>query len=69
MFKASLTLAAHGGSFAAGSALAIDDAFALYLSIDVLLKQTRADSLPSAEAIASVLEMYNSVRRRRVVIS
>ncbi|KAL5315124.1 hypothetical protein ACEPPN_017775 [Leptodophora sp. 'Broadleaf-Isolate-01'] len=50
----------HGGAFAAGASLAIDDAYALYLALSTTI-QTSAEVSP--ERLAYALSLYETTRR------
>lgn len=54
----------HGGAYAAGASLAIDDAYALYLSLAAVFPpgQPVSEPVPSRE-IGRALGLYESVRR------
>jgi 2-polyprenyl-6-methoxyphenol hydroxylase-like FAD-dependent oxidoreductase len=53
---------AHGGAFATGGSLAIDDAYALYLALDSVFPET-ADKLPSLQEIKIALDLYEATRK------
>jgi salicylate hydroxylase len=53
---------AHGGAFATGGSLAIDDAYALYLSLTSVFPIT-AMQKPSKEDIRRALKLYESTRK------
>jgi salicylate hydroxylase len=52
---------AHGGAFATGGSLAIDDAYALYLSNSVISGST--DQKPSTHKIGKALRLYEATRK------
>ncbi|SCV45840.1 related to salicylate 1-monooxygenase [Fusarium fujikuroi] len=54
----------HGGSFAAGGSLAIDDAYALYRSLDHVWPPSSAQSgKPTKAQLAQVFELYEATRK------
>ncbi|KAK7214511.1 hypothetical protein V2G26_002514 [Clonostachys chloroleuca] len=54
----------HGGSFAAGGSLALDDSLALALAFKhVILPQVNSPGVISASAIKQAIQLYDSVRR------
>jgi salicylate hydroxylase len=53
---------AHGGAFATGGSLAIDDAFALYLSLKSMLLLPESQK-PKARVIRKALKLYEIVRK------
>jgi salicylate hydroxylase len=53
---------AHGGAFATGGSLAIDDAYALYLSLNSVLGGS-TDQKPSAHKIGEALRLYEATRK------
>ena len=54
----------HGGAFAAGAALAIDDAYALSLAFDEILPPDgRVDEPVSPETLGRILGLYEATRR------
>lgn len=53
---------AHGGAHATGGSLAIDDAYALYLSLISVFPPT-ATHKPSAEEIGKALKLYEETRK------
>ena len=53
---------AHGGAFATGGSLAIDDAYAFYLSITSVFPVT-ATQKPSPTTIQKALELYEATRK------
>ncbi|KIM94710.1 hypothetical protein OIDMADRAFT_60487 [Oidiodendron maius Zn] len=53
---------AHGGAFATGGSLAIDDAYAFYLSITFVFPVT-ATQKPSPTEIQKALELYEATRK------
>ncbi|KAH9210006.1 hypothetical protein DL95DRAFT_449023 [Leptodontidium sp. 2 PMI_412] len=57
---------AHGGAFATGGSLAIDDAYALYLALTTELP-TSATEKPSSENIMRALKLYEGTRRPHAV--
>lgn len=57
---------AHGGAFATGGSLAIDDAYALYLSIMSVFPAT-ATQKPSPQEILKALKLYEDTRRPHAV--
>jgi len=57
---------AHGGAFATGGSLAIDDAYALYLSL-MLVFPEKATQKPSPEEILQALRLYEATRRPHAV--
>jgi salicylate hydroxylase len=52
----------HGGAFAAGGSLAIDDAYALFLAVQHVLGSFRAQS-PEPGEIRTALALYDETRR------
>ncbi|KAL2061529.1 hypothetical protein VTL71DRAFT_6906 [Oculimacula yallundae] len=61
---------AHGGAFATGGSLAIDDAYALYLSLETILPSTSSStpsSKPSSLDIQRALKLYEDTRRPHAV--
>jgi len=57
---------AHGGAFATGGSLAIDDAYALYLALLSIFPVT-ASLKPSPREILSALKLYEDTRRPHAV--
>jgi salicylate hydroxylase len=53
---------AHGGAYATGGSLAIDDAYALYLSL-ISVFPVSALERPSLKEIRKALDLYESTRR------
>ncbi|KAL9570063.1 hypothetical protein ACKAV7_005784 [Fusarium commune] len=54
----------HGGSFAAGGSLAIDDAYALYRSLDHVWPPSSAQiGKPTKAQLAQVFELYEATRK------
>ncbi|KAF5622937.1 monooxygenase FAD-binding protein [Fusarium sp. NRRL 52700] len=54
----------HGGSFAAGGSLAIDDAYALYRSLDHVWPPSSAQTgKPTKAELAQVFELYEATRK------
>jgi salicylate hydroxylase len=53
---------AHGGAFATGGSLAIDDAYALYLSLNSVISGS-TDQKPSAREIRKALRLYEATRK------
>lgn len=54
----------HGGAFAAGASLAIDDAYTLYLALQAVLPEAAIDDAPTTPAqIGRALDLYESARR------
>ncbi|KAH7261010.1 uncharacterized protein BKA55DRAFT_560119 [Fusarium redolens] len=54
----------HGGSFAAGGSLAIDDAYALYRSLDHIWPPSSAQTgKPTKVQLAQVFELYEATRK------
>ncbi|KAF4500917.1 Monooxygenase, FAD-binding [Fusarium agapanthi] len=54
----------HGGSFAAGGSLAIDDAYALYRSLDHVWPPSSARTgKPTRAQLAQVFELYEATRK------
>jgi salicylate hydroxylase len=53
---------AHGGAFATGGSLAIDDAYALYLSLNSVIIGP-SDQKPSAHKIGKALGLYEATRK------
>ncbi|KAF5020911.1 hypothetical protein F66182_7063 [Fusarium sp. NRRL 66182] len=54
----------HGGSFAAGGSLAIDDAYALYRALDHVWPASSAQSeKPTKVQLARVFELYEATRK------
>jgi salicylate hydroxylase len=53
---------AHGGAFATGGSLAIDDAYALYLAITSVFPVT-ATSQPTTQLISKSLHLYEKTRK------
>jgi salicylate hydroxylase len=53
---------AHGGAFATGGSLAIDDAYALYLSMKYVFPIS-AIRKPSAQEITQSLRLYEATRK------
>ncbi|KAF5563413.1 salicylate 1-monooxygenase [Fusarium phyllophilum] len=54
----------HGGSFAAGGSLAIDDAYALYRSLDYIWPPSAAQrGKPTKAQLAQVFELYEATRK------
>ena len=53
---------AHGGAFATGGSLAIDDAYALSLSLDSVFPII-ATQIPSPEEIGKALKLYEATRK------
>ncbi len=53
---------AHGGAYATGGSLAIDDAYALYLSL-ISVFPVSALETPSLKEIRKALDLYESTRR------
>ena len=56
---------AHGGAFATGGSLAIDDAYALSLALLSVFPIT-AERKPSAEQIGKALRLYEATRKPHV---
>lgn len=52
----------HGGAFAAGASLAIDDAYALYLSLLVAIPTT-STTKPLTEQLRFAFDLYEKTRR------
>jgi salicylate hydroxylase len=57
---------AHGGAFATGGSLAIDDAYAFYLALISVFPE-RATRKPSSEEILKALRLYEDTRRPHAV--
>ena len=57
---------AHGGAFATGGSLAIDDAYALYRAITSVFPET-APQKPSQAEIRKGLKLYEDTRRPHAV--
>ena len=57
---------AHGGAFATGGSLAIDDAYALYRAITSVFPET-ATQKPSSADIQKGLKLYENTRRPHAV--
>ncbi|KAH8775917.1 monooxygenase [Hyaloscypha finlandica] len=57
---------AHGGAFATGGSLAIDDAYALYLALTSVFPET-ASQKPSSGQILRALKLYEDTRRPHAV--
>jgi salicylate hydroxylase len=57
---------AHGGAFATGGSLAIDDAYALYLSLMSVFPVT-ATQKPALKDISKALRLYEDTRRPHAV--
>lgn len=57
---------AHGGAFATGGSLAIDDAYALYLALTSVFPQS-ARQKPSPAEILKALKLYEDTRRPHAV--
>lgn len=57
---------AHGGAFATGGSLAIDDAYAFYLALISVFPET-ATQKPSSEEILKALRLYEDTRRPHAV--
>lgn len=57
---------AHGGAFATGGSLAIDDAYALYLSLLSVFPKTSTQK-PSPEDVRKALQLYEDTRRPHAV--
>ncbi|RQM07488.1 hypothetical protein DH86_00002998 [Scytalidium sp. 3C] len=57
---------AHGGAFATGGSLAIDDAYALYLAIMAMFP-VNATQKPSPDEIWKALKLYENTRRPHAV--
>jgi len=53
---------AHGGAFATGGSLAIDDAYAFYLALSSVFPVT-ATRMPSPEEIRRALRLYEATRK------
>lgn len=53
---------AHGGAFATGGSLAIDDAYAFYLALTSIFPVT-AIHKPSSNQIANALRLYEATRK------
>jgi salicylate hydroxylase len=53
---------AHGGAFATGGSLAIDDAYALYLSLNSVFADS-AIRKPSQQQIGKALRLYEATRK------
>jgi salicylate hydroxylase len=53
---------AHGGAFATGGSLAIDDAYALYLSLTSVFPVT-ATRIPTPREIGRALQLYEATRK------
>lgn len=54
----------HGGAYAAGASLAIDDAYTLYLAIQAVFAEAFPVEEPiSVEKIARALDLYETTRR------
>lgn len=67
VFKDRITLIgdaahAHGGAYATGGSLAIDDAYALYLAINQVFPNTAMEK-PSKEKIGDALRLYEATRK------
>ncbi|CZT09599.1 related to salicylate 1-monooxygenase [Rhynchosporium agropyri] len=66
---------AHGGAFATGGSLAIDDAYALFLSLQTILPPSSSSSFssssptikPSPSQILAALQLYENTRRPHAV--
>ncbi|KAH6900629.1 hypothetical protein B0T10DRAFT_33098 [Thelonectria olida] len=57
----------HGGAFAAGGSLAINDAHALYLSLDHVWPASSAQAgKPTKEQIADIFRLYEATRQPQV---
>lgn len=56
---------AHGGAHATGGSLAIDDAYALYLSL-ISVFPLESSSKPSAKDIGKALKLYEDTRKPHV---
>lgn len=52
----------HGGAYAAGGSLALDDAWALYLSFRQVLAGTKPGTQPSVRSIHDALTLYEKTR-------
>jgi salicylate hydroxylase len=57
---------AHGGAFATGGSLAIDDAYALYLALTTVFS-VDATQKPGQEEIRRALKLYEDTRRPHAV--
>ena len=57
---------AHGGAFATGGSLAIDDAYALYLALISVFPETALQK-PSSGDILKALKLYEDTRRPHAV--
>lgn len=57
---------AHGGAFATGGSLAIDDAYALYLALSSVYPESAAQK-PSPAEVARALKLYEDTRRPHAV--
>ncbi|PMD32278.1 FAD/NAD(P)-binding domain-containing protein [Hyaloscypha variabilis F] len=57
---------AHGGAFATGGSLAIDDAYALHLALKSVFPET-ASQKPSSREILRALKLYEDTRRPHAV--
>lgn len=67
VFKDRITLIgdaahAHGGAFASGGSLAIDDAYALYLAIKHVFPESATEK-PSKQKIGESLRLYEATRK------
>ncbi len=57
----------HGGAFAAGGSLAIDDAYALSLALEHLWPVSCvAQGKPSSQQISQILELYERTRKPHI---
>jgi salicylate hydroxylase len=67
VFKDHITLIgdaahAHGGAYATGGSLAIDDAYALYLAINQVFPNTATEK-PNKEKVGEALRLYEATRK------
>lgn len=57
----------HGGAFAAGGSLAIDDAYALSLALNHVWPAWKAqDGKPSSQDLATILSIYEKTRQPHI---
>jgi salicylate hydroxylase len=54
---------AHGGAFAAGGSLALDDALALGLALKHVFNSSLTHALPSVDGVGKALELYSETRQ------